>query len=68
MQTRSLPTKYCVGNNYGKTRSLGNAVNTDLKYSTFKHWQSIITANVISRTCRRKNLYITVCSCLTAVD
>lgn len=47
---RSLAAKYCVGNNYGETKSLGNSVNTDLKYSAFKHWQSIITANVISRT------------------
>lgn len=33
----SLVAKCCVGNNYGKTKSLGNAVNTDLKYSTSKH-------------------------------
>lgn len=44
MQTRSLAAKYCVGNNYEETKSLGNAVNTDLKCSAFKHWQSIITA------------------------
>lgn len=54
----SLVAKCCVGNNHGKTKSLGNAVNTDLKHSTSKHWQSIITASVISRTCRRKSLIL----------
>lgn len=58
MQMRSLAAKYCVGNNYGKTKSLDNAVNTDLKHSAFKHLQSIITANVISRACRRKKIFI----------
>lgn len=70
MQMRSLAAKYCVGNNYGKTKSLDNAVNTDLKHSAFKHWQSIITANVISRACRRKkslhySLLLSHCSGLT---
>lgn len=35
MQMKSLAAKYCVGNNYGETKSLGNAVNTDLKYTAF---------------------------------
>lgn len=40
---RSLGAKYCVGNNYGEAKSLGNAVNTGLKYSAFKHWQSLLS-------------------------
>lgn len=40
---RSLVAKYCVGNNYGETKSLGNAVNTGLKYRAYKHWQSLLS-------------------------
>lgn len=43
----SLVAKCCVGNNYGETKSLGNAVNTDLKYSTSKHWQSLLSQPVL---------------------
>lgn len=64
-----LVAKHCVGNKYEKTESLVNAVNTHLKYSTSKHWQTLLSQPVFfSRTCKGKNPYITVCSCLTAVD
>lgn len=43
----SLVAKCCVGNNYSKTKSLGNAVNTDLKYSASKHWQSLLSQPVL---------------------
>lgn len=43
----SLVAKCCVGNNYGKTKSSGNAVNTDLKYSTPKCWLSLLSQPVL---------------------
>lgn len=65
----SLVAKCCVGNNYGKTKSLGNAVNTDLTYSTSKHWRSLLSQPVLFLgLVEEKKPYITVCSCLTAVD